>query len=328
VTIFGQSWGSGTEHFLSLSPLAKGLFHRMINQSHARYPRDPELFAIAGGYRKLREAEADGAKFMDSLGVHSLAELRAVPWQKLIEAYQSQKDLRWTYLLDGYVVPHSYTDTYAAAAQADVFEIAGSNVDESGASPDTAFDLLNSGQTQRLNFPALHTLDAYLKLAHQKYGAMADEFLQLYPATNDREAFLASSAAIRDNNRISPWMWATAFTQKRNKPVYLYFFTHAPPGPNHDLLGAYHGAELGYVFNRPGAAWTDDDRRIADILSSYWLNFAKTGNPNGPGLPPWPAFDRKAEQIMELGDHFKPIPLADKARLEFWRRYYAAQPAS
>jgi para-nitrobenzyl esterase len=326
VTIFGQSWGSGTEHFLSLSPLAKGLFHRMINQSHARYPRDPELLVIGSGYRRLQEAEADGAKYVQALGVKSLAELRSVPWQKLIEAYQSQKDLRWTYLVEGYVVPRSYTDTYAAAAQADVFEIAGSNVDESGASPDTAFDLLTSGKTQRLNFPALYRLVDYLALAKRKYGAMADEFLRLYPATSDREAFLSASTAVRDNNRISPWMWSTAFTQQRSKPVYLYFFTHAPPGPNHDLLGAYHGAELAYVFNRPGAAWTDADRRIGDQMSSYWVNFARSGNPNGPGLPEWQPFDGKTEQLMELGDHFQAIPLADKARLDFWRRFYATQP--
>ena len=108
-----------------------------------------------------------------------------------------------------------------------------------------------------------------------------------------------------------------SFTHKRSKPVYLYFFTHAPPGPNHDLLGAYHGAELAYVFNRPAAAWTDEDRRIGDQMSSYWVNFAKTGNPNGPGLPNWPAFDGKTEQLMELGDHFQPIPLADKAQARF-----------
>ena len=88
VTIFGQSWGSGTEHFLSLSPLAKGLFHRMINQSHARYPRDPELFAIAGGYRRLAGSRGGRREVPAGAGREDLAELRALPWQKLIEAYQ------------------------------------------------------------------------------------------------------------------------------------------------------------------------------------------------------------------------------------------------
>jgi para-nitrobenzyl esterase len=330
VTIFGQSWGSGTEHFLSLSPLAKGLFQRMINQSHARYPHDPELFAIGAGYRPLQAAEADGAKFERLLGVHSLKELRAVPWQKLIEAYGNARDLHWTYVLDGYVVPHSYADTYAAGAQADVFELAGDNVDESGASPDSAFDLLAAGQSQRLNFPALHRLSDYLKLARQKYGPMADEFLKLYPASNDREAFLSSSAAVRDNNRISTWMWATAWTQRHHKPVYLYLWTHAPPTRDHDLLGAYHGSEIAYVFdhlNPQAAAWTEEDRRIADRMSSYWVNFARSGDPNGSGLPQWPAFDGRTEQVMELGDHFQPIPLAEQARLDFWRRFYRTQPA-
>jgi para-nitrobenzyl esterase len=122
-------------------------------------------------------------------------------------------------------------------------------------------------------------------------------------------------------------MWATAFTAKRNKPVYLYFFTHAPPGPNRDVAGVYHGAEIRYVFNNPTVAWSDEDRRIADRISSYWVNFATTGNPNGPGLPNWAAFDGKTKQTMELGDHFQPISLADEVKLDFWQRFYATQPA-
>jgi para-nitrobenzyl esterase len=156
---------------------------------------------------------------------------------------------------------------------------------------------------------------------------MADEFLKIYPASDDREAFLSANASIRDNQRISPWMWAALVTAKRDEPVYLYFFTHAPPGPNREMVGVFHGAEIPYAFNKPDAAWTDEDRRIADMMSTYWVNFARTGNPNGPGLPNWAAFDAKKEQVMELGDHFLPIALVDNVKSDFWRRFYATQLA-
>jgi len=329
VTIFGQSFGAGTCHFLSLSPLAKGLFRRMINQSHALYPRDPALFGAAMRYLPLRDAEADGRRFMRIAGVRSLAELRKLPWQALVEAYRKSKtDLLWTYALDGYVLPRTYAATYAAAAQADVDELAGENADESGAAADTAFDLVAAGKALRPNNSiALLGHARYLAYVYKKFGQMSDEYLKLYPAADDRGAFVSANSAIRDSARVSQWMWAGAFTNRRTKPVYLYFFTYAPPGPDRDVTGAYHGAELGYVFGNPAPAWREEDRRIADVMMSYWTNFAKSGDPNGAGLPDWPKFDPRRERTMELGRRFGPIPLAGKSETSFWERYFATQPA-
>jgi para-nitrobenzyl esterase len=329
VTIFGQSFGAGTSHFLSLSPLAKGLFHRMINESHALYPRDPAMFQAAMRYLPLKDGEADGQAFMRIAGVRSLAELRALPWQALVEAYRKSKaDLLWTYVQDGYVLPRTYAQTYAAAAQADVYELAGENADESGAAADTAFDVVAAGKASRPNNSiALLGRAAYLDYVHKKFGAMADEYLTLYPAADDRGAFVSANAAIRDSARVSQWMWAGAFTHRRAKPVYLYFFTQAPPGPAHDVTGAYHGAELQYVFANPEPDWSPRDRRVADLMSSYWTNFARNGDPNGPGLPHWPMFVGPKQRTMELGRNFGPIPLAGKEKVGFWQRFFATQPA-
>lgn len=328
VTIFGQSFGSGSAHFLSLSPLAKGLFHRMINESHALYPRDPTMMQVAMKYMPLKAAEADGQSYMKIAGATSLAQLRAMPWQDLVRAFdKSTSSLLWTYVVDGYVLPRNFAESYAAGTQADVEEIGGENHDENGAAPDSAFDLVASGKAKKPASTAFLGLDGYLAHVRKRYGAMADEFLKLYPATTDREAFASANASIRDNQRISPWMWAGEFTRNRTKPVYLYFFTKAPPGPKHDLTGVYHGADLRYTFNNPTDIWGAQDRHIADIMSSYWVNFANTGNPNGPGLPHWEAYDGKKEQTMELGGRFGPIPLADPVKLDFWRRFYATQPA-
>jgi para-nitrobenzyl esterase len=156
---------------------------------------------------------------------------------------------------------------------------------------------------------------------------MANEFLKLYPASNPREAFDSSNQAIRDNEQISPWMWARSFTAKNPKRVFIYMFTKAPPGPDRDVRGAYHGADVRYVFNNPLPDWGGDDLKVAGTLSTYWVNFARTGNPNGAGLPKWQAFDGKNRQTMELGKHFRPIVFPDNVHLDFWQRFYASQPA-
>jgi para-nitrobenzyl esterase len=340
VTLFGQSFGAGTEHFITLSPMSQGLFNKVIYQSHAHYAHDPELMAIGSAYRTKQQAEADGVVYENALGTHDLKEMRAMPWQKLMAAYSATaleenaaarangaKGINWLYIIDGYVVPHTYSESYALGVHTDAAVMAGNNHDEGGASPDSAWDLIAAGSKARAAFPALTKLSDYQGWAREKFGPMTDAFLKLYPAASDRDAFFSSSAANRDSNRMSTWMWATDWKRKNTKPAFLYFWTHGPPGPNHDMQGASHGSELAYIFGHPTAAWTADDQRISDMMETYWTNFAKTGNPNGPGLPVWSPFDGKTEQLMELGDHFQPIPLADKAKADFWRRFYASQPA-
>ncbi len=329
VTLFGYSFGAGSQHMLAMSPLAKGLFKRMITQSHAKYPRDPVLFQVALAYQTLPQAEENGTRFMERLGVRSLQELREVPWQKLVETPGGGGGR----IVDGWVVPRNYTDTYAAGKQHNVLVMAGFNKDETGAVPDTAFERVNARQPGPggNNVPqAIGKLSVYQDFARQRFGVMADEFMKLYPATSDMEAFRASNAATRDNARVSLWMWANTWRKAATQPVYLYFWTHAPPGPRRESSGAYHGSEIAYVFNHgnvPDETWTEDDRRIGDTLSSYWANFARTGNPNAPGLPQWTAFDNKTEQVMELGAQFRPIPLADAEKVAFWKRFYETQPA-
>jgi para-nitrobenzyl esterase len=340
VTIAGQSAGAGSVGFLTQSPLAKGLFQRSIAESHARHPGDPDLRYLSVSWRALKTAEAAGAQYAQEHGATSLAELRALPWAKVIEnsdrpdmavdTGSSAKPPIFRPVIDGWVVPNTYSQMLAKGAHNDVFFIAGNNKDETGAAPETAIERLRaSTAAPRPGAPTVFVrLADYQAGARQKYGAMADEFLKLYPAANDDEAALASNTAARDANRSSTFLWAQKWSKTSKKPVYTYFWTHAPPGPGHDMRGAYHGSEINYAFgnlyatNRP---WTDDDHRIADVMSSYWANYIKTGNPNGAGLPTWPVFDPKAPRVMSLGDSFGPIPLAEPARLAFWKRFYESQ---
>jgi para-nitrobenzyl esterase len=344
VTIAGQSAGAGSVGFLSMSPLAKGLFQRSIAESHARYPRDPELRYLSTSWRPLSGAEHAGVEFAEAHGAHSLKELRAVPWEQLIVAgnvYDESVDTGssarpplFRPVIDGWVIPMDYSQTYAKGAQNDVLFIAGNNLDESGAAPETAFAALrNQASNNRPGAGSPHpnvTLADFLSAAKRKFGPMSDEFLKLYPASTDEEAALANNAAVRDNSRISTFLWATQWSRGAKSPVFTYFWTHRPPGPDHDRRGAYHGSEINYVFDNlypTDLPWTDEDRRIAELMSSYWASFAASGNPNGKGRPSWPPFDPKSATVMEVGDHFGPIQVADAARLDFWKRFFATQDA-
>jgi carboxylesterase type B len=343
VTVAGQSAGAGTVNFLAMSPLAEGLFQRAVAQSHARHSRDPELRYLATSYRTLDAAEEAGARYAREHGARSLTELRALPWQKLVDgrpAFDTAVETGGTGkpplfrpVVDGWVLPHGYEDTYAKGRQNDVHYLTGNNLDESGAVPESVFAAHRARGAAALGpgAPPVHvTLDGYLTAARRRFGAMADEFLRLYPACSDDEAARASNAAVRDNSRISTYLWGTQWTEHATRPAYTYFWTHPSPALGQEPRRASHSSEIEFVFDNlgPGSApWTDEDREIAAIVSAYWANFAATGDPNGPGLPHWPAYAADTPTVMEVGAHFGPIPVADPARLDFWKRFFRTQQA-
>jgi para-nitrobenzyl esterase len=342
VTIGGQSAGAGSSGFLAMSPLAKGLFKRAILESHARYSRDLELRYLSVSYRTKAAAETAGQKFVAEHGAHSLAEMRATPWQNLVvgnvfdmevDTGSPAKPPLFRPVVDGWVLPHDYEDTYRLGTQNDVSILAGNNKDETGAVPETAFAAIRRqpASDRRPGEPHTNvTLDDFRASARAKFGAMADEFLKLYPASNDDEAALQNNASVRDNSRVSTYLWGTQWRKANSRPVYTYFWTHALPGPSHDRRGAFHGSEIPYVFDSLDALklpFTDDDRKIGDTMSSYWANFIKTGNPNGAGLPAWPGYSPQTPQVMAVGDQWGPIPVASPAKIDFWKRFFATQTA-
>jgi len=339
VTIGGQSAGAGSVGFLAMSPMAKGLFRGAIEESHARYSRDTELRYLSVSWRPLKQAETKGVKFQEQHSAHSLKELRALPWDQLIvsadqmdltvETGSDAKPPLFRPVVDGWVLPKDYSETYASGSQNDVMVIAGNNRDETGAVPENTFAQRRAaGSASRPGMPQVNvTLAAFQSSAKRKFGPLADEFLKLYPASTDDEAALQSDEAARDNSRVSTYLWGTDWTVHATKPVYTYYWTHRPTG---DPGGARHASEILFVFNNlylKNQTWTDEDRRIADTVSSYWANFVATGNPNGQGLPTWTPYNRQSSTVMEIGDRFGLIPVATPARLDFWKRFFATQPA-
>ena len=294
VTIAGQSAGASSVHFLTASPLAKGLFRGAIAQSGSPYQR-------AGMQPKLADVQPDGVKFAEAKGAHSIADLRAMPWQKVVEPVQGlQISLRP--VVDGRSLLAPIHEVLASGKQNDVATMTGANKDEYGASPNPDV-----------------TLAAYEKQSRERYG---DAFLKLYPASSDAEARAAQNQAARDQARVSMYLWTRQRAKTAKTKAFTYYWTHPLPGPEIAKYGAFHTSEVPYTFatlymsKRPFA---EADHKIADAVSSYWVNFVKTGNPNGKDLAPWAPVSDENPQTMELGENFGPIAVAgSKAKFEFW----------
>jgi para-nitrobenzyl esterase len=293
VTIFGESAGSWSVNNLVATPLAKGLLQRAIGESGGQ-------FAIT---RTLTEAEQAGARFAEANGAASLAALRAMPAAALNGASGFQTSAN----VDGWVFPHDVMTIFKNGQQNDVPVIIGSNADEGSIfTPESVTGASFRQQTER------------------QYGADTEAVLKLYPFTSDHEARAAQAAAMRD--RTFGWemrTWARLQTQTGRSKVYLYYLSHVPPMPNAAWIGAQHGAEIPYAFNWPNGKhsavvpWTDVDRKLAEQVSSYWVNFAATGDPNGSTLPKWTPYSLKDDQAMGFADAPRMIPVPNKAALDF-----------
>ncbi len=312
VTIAGQSAGGMSVHDLIASPLARGLFQRAIVESGGSTLGRAGITMNAA---TLANAAAAGQRFAEAKGAKSIAELRGMSWQKLTERAAAAPgggrgpSATSAPIVDGYVLPSSANDAVAQGKQNDVPILTGMNTGELGG--------LVAGRG-----PV--TLESFRNQARQRYGEETDKFLALYPASNDQEAAAAQALANRDQTLVSMYLWARMRSKTSKTKAFEYLFDHALPGPEAARLGAFHSGEVPYVLNTLYAAprpFTDADRRIADLMSSYWANFAANGDPNGKGLPVWPAYGDKAV-IMELGDKTGPIPAAgSQAKLDFFEAY-------
>jgi para-nitrobenzyl esterase len=266
----------------------------------------------------LPEAEAAGTKLMAALKASSLAEMRQkTPWE-ILAIPSSTRFESSVPINDGYVMPGTTDQIFAEHRQNDVPLLLGANSDEGS------------------NFPHMKTLASFRDDALQTLGPFADEFLRVYAANDDAQAAKASAAAVRDMRINWPNLqWAKAQAHTGRSKLFYYYFRHSPPASPQEQyvenlgrdLGSYHGAELAYVFSNfvPHEwAWTQEDRDFARTMSSYWVNFATSGDPNGAGLPEWPVFDPNISSVLYLGKTIERGPIPNQKYYAFWDAFAAA----
>jgi len=293
VTIFGESAGSWSVNNLVATPLSKGLFQRAIGESGAQ-------FTIT---RTLTAAEQAGARFAEAGGAATLAALRGMsgPAVNDLQGFQTSATV------DGYVFPTDVLTIFKTGKQNDVPTLIGSNSDEGS--------IFTRDTT---------TLASFHQQIERQMGPNAEAYLKLYPAATDQEARKAQAASMRDQT--FGWemrTWARFQTQTGKSKVYLYYLSQAPPLENAAWLGAQHGAEIPYAFNWPNGKWssmvpwTAADRALAEQVSSYWVNFATTGDPNGKGLPVWAPYSARDNRAMALKTPIEMVPVPHNAALDF-----------
>ncbi len=299
VTIFGESAGSMAVSTLMAVSAAQGLFQRAIGESGGAMnlgaPDTPSL---------LQSEERDQAWAAGILGASTLAKMRALPAAMILAAASVRGAPRFQPVIDGKLLTEPVAVTYAAGHQAHVPLLAGWNRDEQHA--------LADGMTAA----------KWKEFAERTFGPRAEAFLAVYPGDTGAQA--VRSAIDYDSDSFiafGTWKWVEAQVKTGDAPVYRYHFDlAAPPSKFHPGSYAFHSDDIEYVFGtldtRPGAVWRPEDRKLSDEIMDYWTNFAKTGDPNGSGLPNWPRFDQTG-LVLQLDTTITTTPDSAKPRYEF-----------
>jgi para-nitrobenzyl esterase len=302
VTIAGQSAGAMVVSILMASPAARGLFHRAIGQSGGLF----EPLELAPQYL-LANSETDGRKYVDSLHAESIAALRRRPGAELLNGAGRVSHP----VIEPHVLPAPPYDAFVSGKYNAVPLLVGFNADEARALVDVSNAKAATFKTD----------------IESSFGALPQALMDAYLPATDALAPQARLDFERDL-RFGWDMWKWARLNSVHGSTYFYRFAQSPPFPQASVRygwGASHFAELWYMFdhlNQESWSWSSQDRRVAELMTNYWTNFVKTGNPNGQGLPQWPTFESGSAMHFLNGSHVAALPGTE--RLEVFDATYEA----
>lgn len=303
VTIWGESAGAADACLLIASPLAAGLFQRAILESGDCQGTLTQSLNAAVHYNFVGEsAENQGLRLARDLKIandlDALAKLRAASADGILKWWEDDPDLQVGQDVDGWVIPEQPAAIFAKGKQAHVPVLVGSNADD--------------GSMFAFNPPK--TVAAFEKALQGDTGKFAAEELHTYHAASDADVARVNRGLQTDYFGYGAYSFAEAMARAGQK-AYLYNFSFVNSGSLR-LLGTFHGEELQFLSGSFWNQWvaSPEDENVSENLRRYWVNFAKTGNPNGEGVPNWPAFDARTNQCLEIGRQTKvePIPHADR----------------
>ena len=316
VTIFGESAGGESVAHMLTSPLARGLFHKAIMQStSAGFPymilRHPFLTNPA--------VEELGQRFADRFappGEGQVDALRQIAPDRLYQPAWDEIDFRrFNPAVDGYVLEKHPLQAFLDGDQARVPLLLGSNADEGT----WLLPMLRSPVSGYVGVEP-HQVAGVIR---ERYGNLAESLFELYPGLRQGEES-AQMAFLGDNYvRANDQFYAT-YAARVGQPVYRYLFTRTPPSPK-QTIGAYHSADVPFVHGKPMPMFdfTEEDKALAQAMGDYWVQFARSGDPNLAGHPQWPTFtaDNPRQMRLGLGAQLGAIEVDRQAKLELLRRH-------
>lgn len=329
VTIAGESAGSISVSAQMATPLGKGpaatgLIAGAIGESGSIMGALPAV--------PLADGERNGLRFGEMIGQASLVGLRAMPAAELLQATARPGLPRFGPVVDGWFLPKSPAEIYAAGEHARVPLLAGVNSEESG--------------HQAILGRELPTVENYRAALERLYPGKADRIFSLYPASNEAEVVDAARALASDRFiSHSTWRWIDAVTRAGGSPTFYYLYAHprppmrpemgnaeaglaggvirnppaAPPAPRSGRRGAVHSAEIEYALGNLASnkvyAWSEDDYKVSALMQQYFVNFIKTGDPNGKGLPAWPQF--RTDQKLVIERETRAVANVERSRYQY-----------
>lgn len=301
VTIFGHSAGSSAISFLAASPLARGKFHRVIAMSGSSFAplQTSGAAGFALGIPSLQLAESTGTAFLARLKSASIAEARKLDAESVQAA--SGGGLSFRPVADGHVISGDLYALYEQRKFNDTPVLLGHTSDET-----LAFG--GSGATI--------TPAAFVEQTRSQLGPQAAAVLSTYPHSTEAEAARAARFVRNDTSfNWNMWTWARQQSKRGKGKVFSYYYDNHGP----QAEGAGHGSDVPFAFQTLAARGTpgEEDQALSDRISSYYVNFATTGDPNGTGLPHWPAFTEKNQQVMVFDDNpgARIYPVLEKVKL-------------